>query len=476
MRAMQKADYDSMAAYLGEAAKVPLLEPGQEAVLGRELRECHRALELLLLGSRLLWRQVLAWQGQVRGGEMEVAELMPRGRKTPAQLKAMRRRLDSAARLIRRALGRGGPSRETLVARLDELRLNPKKLAALAEKVRLSAARLGALRSELAGYDQRYGGDYARLERYLARRRAGRLKASELRELAGAPEAVVARDLARVGLLRAQLRALQREAPGDPGELLELAELVARAQARITRARTALVEANILLAVSVAKRYSHSRMELADLVQEGTLGLMKAADRFDERRGFKFSTYATWWVRQSIQRAITDKAAVIRLPAHVHGLRERVRLLERRLRELHGREPSVDELASRLHMPPGRLRGFLETSSEPLSLTGEGGDEDDSPLGERLADPREASPLAEARKVLRADEVDAALDTLSAREALVLRLRYGIGTDLPQTLEQCGRTLGLTRERVRQIEAQGLKKLKAPALSSRLRDYWGPGQ
>lgn len=388
----ERSEPDSMAVFLSEVGKAPLLNQAQEVVLGRELRERHEELERLLLASPVVWKQLLAWIDLVGSGDIEASDLMLRGRKSPQQVAGMRRRLDSAERLLRSALERGGPPGAELLSALTGLNLNKKRLLSLADAAGAQDARIADVRD------------------------------------------------------------------------------------RLSAARTALVEANIRLAVSVAKNFSTRKMEFADLVQEGTLGLMKAADRFDERLGFKFSTYAMWWIRQSIQRALTDKAATIRLPAHVFALRERVRLLQRRTLDRTGREATAAELGARLGVPPKRLRAVLESAQEPLSFSAEPFDAEDAKLEDILPDSASPSPLAAAKSTLREDEVRTALGLISPREALVLRLRFGIGTGREQTLEECGKRLGLTRERVRQIENKALEKLKAPRLSLRLKDYWGRGQ
>ncbi|TBR19874.1 sigma-70 family RNA polymerase sigma factor, partial [bacterium] len=206
-----------------------------------------------------------------------------------------------------------------------------------------------------------------------------------------------------------------------------------------------------------------------------TLGLMKAADRYDERLGYKFSTYATWWVRQSIRRAIEDKSATIRLPAHVHTLRDRVRVLQLRFRAEQGREPTDAELARGLDLSPEMLRAVLEAAHEPMSISSEPATAEDLSLEDSLPETAGPSPLATVKEHLRAGELEAALGHLATREADVLRMRYGLGCD-PMTLDAAGRKLGLTRERVRQIELKAIKKLRAPQVAGRLKDYWGSGQ
>jgi RNA polymerase primary sigma factor len=233
------------------------------------------------------------------------------------------------------------------------------------------------------------------------------------------------------------------------------------AKTAVLEVKSELLEANLRLAVSLAKRYVGRGLSLLDLIQEGNLGLMKAVDRFQHRRGFKFSTYATWWIRQAISRAVADSGRTIRLPVHVTESLNRINKERRTLAHALGRSPRPDEIAVRLQMPEAKVRQLLEAARQPQSLDAPVGESEETELGELLAQPGSASPEESVMAGEVAAQIARALSTLTDRERQVLQLRYGVGTDREHTLEEIGRQLSLTRERVRQIEAKALAKMRA---------------
>jgi RNA polymerase primary sigma factor len=501
--ALSRTD-DPVRLYLKEMGSVALLSREGEIEIAKRIEEGKRDIAFVVYGMPMTIEFILELRDQLKDGKIDVREIVPIVEteedfeeeevekdyeelrlKTLEGLNAVRKVSTSLKGLYEKSRQVGKDPvklkkvkkqidaiREQVVDKMEAVNLHGVLKDRMVQRVREMAIQIRTAEREIISCQRRIGvgGEAgAELLRKLCRERKDILA---VKRKTGVSEENLLEIKKVYQAARAKIRQLETEEALVSGE--EIKDAVRHldvAEEKVKRGKAELVEANLRLVVSIAKKYTNRGLQFLDLIQEGNIGLMKAVDKFEYKRGYKFSTYATWWIRQAITRAIADQARTIRIPVHMIETINKLIRTSRHLVQKLGREPTPEEIAERMDLPLDKVRKILKIAREPISLETPIGEEEDSHLGDFIEDKKAVSPLEAAIRYDLQRQINSALETLTPREEKVLRKRFGIGEATDHTLEEVGQDFEVTRERIRQIEAKALRKLRHPSRSKKLRSF-----
>ena len=489
---------DPIRLYLKEIGRVSLLSGDQEVDLAKRIEDGEILIENAVLTSSLLMNDLIKNHSKVKSGKIKLLEILKINRlyyfssvdiaalekkyyekmqiliaedKKIIQFQNKMKKLSENSKESAEFALKIKASRDKIGASITEIGINENEITKLAHKIQSMVSRIQETDDFFSTVEDEFRKDIKELKHFARKLEKKEDVKKILKELALTNKDQLLDVVKDVRNNERKIRRIEQEAGASAEEIRDWGKQIALGQRKISIAKRELINANLRLVVSIAKKYANRGMHFFDLIQEGNIGLIKAVDKFEYRKGYKFSTYATWWIRQAITRAISDQARTIRVPVHMIEQINKVMRETRLFQQEFGREPTSDELADRLGWPVLKVKAVKNVAREPISLETPVGEEEDSLLGDFIEDKDVDSPANTAAFRLLNEQIGTVLNTLPAREQKVIRMRFGLDDGYSHTLEEVGYVFKVTRERIRQIEAKALRRLRHPTRARKLKDY-----
>ena len=489
---------DPIRLYLKEIGKVSLLSGDQEVDLAKRIEEGELLIEDAVIHSTLLINDLIKNHPRVRQGKVKLTDVLRINRlyyfssvdmkqlekkynekmnciiaedKRIMQVQNKLKKLDPQSKKALELKAKADDSMKTIVESIRLLEINEVEINKLSHKIQSMVGRIKDTYDFFSLIEKKFRKELKELKHFARKVEKGEEVRAIVHELKLKNKAELIELVKDIRNNERKIRRIEQEAGAPADSILKWGKQIDLGQRKISIAKKELINANLRLVVSIAKKYANRGMHFFDLIQEGNIGLIKAVDKFEYRKGYKFSTYATWWIRQAITRAISDQARTIRVPVHMIEQINKVMRETRLFQQEFGREPAAEELADRLGWPVSKVKGVKNVAREPISLETPVGEEEDSLLGDFIEDKDVDSPANTAAYRLLSEQIHTVLNTLPAREQKVIRMRFGLDDGYSHTLEEVGYVFKVTRERIRQIEAKALRRLRHPTRARKLKDY-----